>query len=316
MKKQMTRMYVNAACAAFLAIFTCREGYAQVKVGNNPGTINADAVLEMETADKGILLPRVVLSATNNAAPLSGFTKGMTVYNTATAGSGATAVSEGIYYCDGTQWLRVSKDAEVNLYKDNGTLTGDRTIDLGGHDLILGGLQPQDTAGGGATGTLVVDNSGALRMQTDSTVPAARVKGAISSIANNTITPIDSTSAPVELIDNLGEFSGSYFTAKRDGLYQVSFFPSFYPTTNGINYYGVATCFKMSESETVAHIRTSTAVPSETRSIIIGESGAHVSCPLSTIIRLKAGDRLRFCVITYAAPPVDAHYELSINRLD
>src|SRR5689334_16542361 len=79
---------------------------AQVKLGDNPTNINPNSILEMESSNKGMLLPRISLTATSNAAPLSGFVAGMTVYNTANAGSGATAVTPGIYYCDGTQWIR------------------------------------------------------------------------------------------------------------------------------------------------------------------------------------------------------------------
>jgi hypothetical protein len=83
---------------------------AQVKVGDNPTTINSNAVFEVESATKGILLPRVALTGTASPAPLSAFTAGMTVYNTATAGSGTTAVTPGMYYSDGTKWVPLGKD--------------------------------------------------------------------------------------------------------------------------------------------------------------------------------------------------------------
>lgn len=81
---------------------------AQVKVGDNPTTINSNAVFEVESATKGVLLPRVALTSTASPAPLSAFSAGMTVYNTATAGTGVTAVNPGLYYSDGLRWIPVS----------------------------------------------------------------------------------------------------------------------------------------------------------------------------------------------------------------
>ena len=88
-----------------LAVLVGLNATAQVKVGDNPTTINADALLEMETTNKGMLLPRVALTATNNAAPLTAHVAGMTVYNTATTAD----VVPGIYTNNGTRWLSSDK---------------------------------------------------------------------------------------------------------------------------------------------------------------------------------------------------------------
>ena len=74
------------------------------------GTVspNVNAQLEISSTNKGLLLPRVALSATNIASPLTSHVLGMVVYNTATAGSGSTAVSPGFYTNDGTKWDRMS----------------------------------------------------------------------------------------------------------------------------------------------------------------------------------------------------------------
>jgi hypothetical protein len=78
--------------------------FGQIKVGNNPTVLNPNAVLEIESNNKGLLLPRLALSATTNTAPLTAFVPGMFVFNTVTAGD----VTPGIYYSDGTKWVRVS----------------------------------------------------------------------------------------------------------------------------------------------------------------------------------------------------------------
>jgi hypothetical protein len=73
------------------------------KIGNNPYKINhPDAVLEVESATKGVLLPRVPLTNTTSAAPLSAHVAGMMVYNTATAGD----VTPGVYTNNGTVWVK------------------------------------------------------------------------------------------------------------------------------------------------------------------------------------------------------------------
>lgn len=86
---------------------------AQVKVGNNPNTVNSNSLMELESTSKGMLLPRVTLTSTTSFAPLTAHVQGMTIYNTATAGSGTTAVSPGYYYDDGTQWVRILNLANI-----------------------------------------------------------------------------------------------------------------------------------------------------------------------------------------------------------
>jgi len=102
-KQTSTKFFLIVVIAGLLSI----DAQAQLKVGNNPTTLNANAILEIESANKGLLLPRVALSATNNPSPLTAHAPGMVVYNTATASSGATAVSPGFYTNDGTKWDRM-----------------------------------------------------------------------------------------------------------------------------------------------------------------------------------------------------------------
>ncbi|MFD2942221.1 hypothetical protein [Flavobacterium notoginsengisoli] len=106
--------------------------YANAQVGllsNNP---NKDAVLDLNKTDgtntKGLLLPKVALTAINSASPMTAHVKGMRVYNTATAGSGATRVIPGMYFNDGTQWVDISADWEVT-----GTGATDVTVNFIGN---------------------------------------------------------------------------------------------------------------------------------------------------------------------------------------
>lgn len=84
----------------------------QAQVGLPTNTSNIDAVLDLNStngsATKGLLLPNVALSDLNTAAPLSNHVAGMHIYNTATSGSGTSAVTPGEYYNDGSRWIRIA----------------------------------------------------------------------------------------------------------------------------------------------------------------------------------------------------------------
>ncbi|MNU52215.1 hypothetical protein D3C71_412210 [compost metagenome] len=95
-----------------LAGSTSLQAQQRVSDGTTSAAINSNAIMELQSSNKGLLLSRVALTATNQAGPLSAHVAGMTVYNTATAGSGTTAVTPGFYYNDGTKWVRLA-DAQA-----------------------------------------------------------------------------------------------------------------------------------------------------------------------------------------------------------
>lgn len=105
----------------------------QLKVGNNPDVINGNSMLEVESTNKGLLLPRVALTGTANFAPLTAHVAGMVVYNTATAGD----VTPGYYYNDGAKWVRTggsSNLTQVNLSSPTapqGLVTGQMIYNTG-----------------------------------------------------------------------------------------------------------------------------------------------------------------------------------------
>ncbi len=73
-------------------------------------TPDASSILEVQSTTKGVLVPRVALTSTNLAGPVASPATSLLVYNTATAGAGATAVTPGYYYNAGTpaapNWVR------------------------------------------------------------------------------------------------------------------------------------------------------------------------------------------------------------------
>lgn len=95
------------ALFSFAALLTGSTSLAQMNVGSTSAP-NANAALQITSTNKGLLLPTLALTASNSASPLSAFVAGMTVYNTAVAGTSPNNVTPGLYYCDGTQWLKLS----------------------------------------------------------------------------------------------------------------------------------------------------------------------------------------------------------------
>lgn len=89
-------------------IFSSTLALAQnVGINSTGATPVTSAALDVDMANKGILIPRVALTITTAFAPVTGTaTTSLMVYNTATASSGATAVTPGYYYWDGAKWVR------------------------------------------------------------------------------------------------------------------------------------------------------------------------------------------------------------------
>lgn len=103
---------LRAVLAVFGLSICASPLFAQVKIGDNPTTINANSMLEVESTSKGLLLPRLPLTQTTNPSPLNAHVAGMTVYNTATAND----VLPGFYYNDGTKWVATSSPENSYTY--------------------------------------------------------------------------------------------------------------------------------------------------------------------------------------------------------
>lgn len=89
-------------------------------VGIGIATPNASAKLDVTSTNSGVLIPRLALTAANVAAPVTSPATSLLVYNTATASTGANAVTPGYYYWNGAKWVRMIGDGEA--WKTNGNL--------------------------------------------------------------------------------------------------------------------------------------------------------------------------------------------------
>lgn len=108
MKKNYFLLRIVLLC--FLIATGWQSSFGQVGIGTT--TPDANAALEINGDDGGLLMPRMALVSTGSSNPLSAHVAGMTVYNTATSGSGATQVTPGFYFNDGTRWVRISGSSD------------------------------------------------------------------------------------------------------------------------------------------------------------------------------------------------------------
>ncbi len=114
--KQVTicrnRIITQCICSIAL-LFLYLSSAAQVKVGNNPNTIKAASLMELESTDKGFVFPRVSLSGSlSSPAPLAtDLLEGTVVYNNNSAfGSGV-----GLYIWTAGAWKVVTPAAGFTL---------------------------------------------------------------------------------------------------------------------------------------------------------------------------------------------------------
>ena len=94
----------------FILLASCTFVKANAQTGIGTSTPNASAKLDVYATDKGFLPPRVTLTATNSASPITNPANGLMVFNTVTAGTNPYQVVPGYYYWDATglKWVSLS----------------------------------------------------------------------------------------------------------------------------------------------------------------------------------------------------------------
>jgi len=122
-----------------LVLVLCVPGFSQVAINSDGGVPDDNAMLDVESVNKGFLPPRVDLDDVNSVVPLSGnVTKGMIIYN-----EGGDE-EDGLYIWNGSEWkLLLSEEvdgSETNEIQDLSksgdilSLSDDvTTVDLSGY---------------------------------------------------------------------------------------------------------------------------------------------------------------------------------------
>ena len=99
-----------------MAFFLCRISpiSAQVAISTDGSGPDNSAMLDVKSASKGFLPPRLALISSNIASPVTAPATGLLVFNTATAGISPDNVSPGYYFWNGQHWLPVALPQGVN----------------------------------------------------------------------------------------------------------------------------------------------------------------------------------------------------------
>lgn len=94
---------ISSVIFSLLLVISLIPGISQnIAINTTGSAANAAAGLDVDFANKGLLVPRMALTGTTLAAPLAAHVAGMLVYNTATVAD----VTPGFYYNDGSRWLK------------------------------------------------------------------------------------------------------------------------------------------------------------------------------------------------------------------
>ncbi|MCC5923627.1 MAG: hypothetical protein JJT77_07560, partial [Crocinitomicaceae bacterium] len=104
----------NNLFVTFLFTLTTLILFSQNLGVNEDGTLpDSDAILDIKSENKGLLVPRVTLTNTTSSAPLSaGLPNSILVFNTATVND----VVPGYYYWDGSAWLKLISSADDDYF--------------------------------------------------------------------------------------------------------------------------------------------------------------------------------------------------------
>jgi hypothetical protein len=99
--KSFTSVFVILLCMVFSI-----RAQNNVGINDNNSNPNASAMLDVYSTSKGLLIPRIALTSSTTAAPVTAPVTSLLIYNTATTGD----VIPGFYYWNGSKWIGLSSD--------------------------------------------------------------------------------------------------------------------------------------------------------------------------------------------------------------
>ena len=100
-------------CLIFLFSLNCV--FAQLGVNSDNSQPDPSAGLDVKFTNKGLLPPRVALTAITSAMPVTAPATGLLVYNTAAAGTSPNNVLPGYYSWNGLRWTPVAPPQGTNV---------------------------------------------------------------------------------------------------------------------------------------------------------------------------------------------------------
>ena len=113
----MTNPFIMKNIFAFVIMvcFIAFTTFGQVGINTDNSAPDPSAMLDVKSPSKGLLAPRVALTAINSALPVTVPASGLLVYNTATAGASPNNVVPGYYCWSGTRWISVLMPVGSNI---------------------------------------------------------------------------------------------------------------------------------------------------------------------------------------------------------
>ncbi|WAC42516.1 hypothetical protein [Pedobacter sp. SL55] len=190
----------TALCGALITMagYSANAQNKELKVGTNPTIKEPSAVFEVESANKGMLLPRVALTSLTDVTTIANPADALTVFNTAFNGVAPNNVIPGYYYWSATdnKWIRlldkepvqdlrfvgrnnhVTQDAGVN---ENGTSLGS------GQDNIAIGRSAMRFIAAGSRNIAIGSSLGDLENGNDNIVIGNNSGGYLQNESNNII---------------------------------------------------------------------------------------------------------------------------------
>lgn len=96
---------------------------AKGQTGIGTTSPSPSAKLEVASTNQGFLPPRIALTATNAASPVTSPATGLLIYNTATTNNASNNVAPGYYFWNGSAWVAILGNITTSSISGNGTTT-------------------------------------------------------------------------------------------------------------------------------------------------------------------------------------------------
>lgn len=96
------------ASLIFLLLIHSFQSQAQnIAIGTNGAAPHTSAMLDVNSSDKGLLIPRIPLTGADDINTIPNPATSLLIYNTAIAGSGINAIDPGFYFWNGSAWSKL-----------------------------------------------------------------------------------------------------------------------------------------------------------------------------------------------------------------
>ena len=102
----------------------CISITANSQVGIGTTTPNTSAQLDISSASKGVLIPRVSLTSASDISTVMTPVISLLIYNTSSAGAFPNNVIPGYYYWNGSKWMTISSRSHMITFSTGTVLNG------------------------------------------------------------------------------------------------------------------------------------------------------------------------------------------------